>query len=340
MKFNEEEGVEYLYCKSCYSLEEFGSKILKSKFIEITRGPNSNCVEIEDIFYCPTSKVPMDAKNFFSINDYYLESIPIFMGNYPETGVEFEELTKKSVGASYLGTMRADVDNLGLIFSSGLDKSFRSLSRISTMSLLFSLFFKNYVNILAKDRIPENLKLSILGGNVKNPQGKNIVIVYSGGDDLFVTGAWNDVITFTIELSKLFSKFTSYNPSLSISAGITLTPPKYPIYRIAQLAGEAEEKSKDVEGKASLTMLGSTYKWTEWVNIIEDILLPLLNMGKFSDDEHRKFKPDFPRTLIYKLLQLHKDFEKAMAENKKDDAYFVLPRISYVLGRSTPKKIL
>ena len=50
------------------------------------------------------------------------------------------------------------------------------------------MFFKYYINKLCKNY--------------------NVVIVYSGGDDIFLVGSWNDVIKFAKDLRVNFDKYT------------------------------------------------------------------------------------------------------------------------------------
>ena len=40
------------------------------------------------------------------------------------------------------------------------------------------------------------------------PQRRNALIVYSGGDDVFLIGAWDDVIGFAIDLQNSLQKYT------------------------------------------------------------------------------------------------------------------------------------
>ena len=61
--------------------------------------------------------------------------------------------------------MRADIDNLGATFISGIPESYNSISRTATLSRQLSLFFKYELNNLLENYL--------------------ITSIYSGGDDLF-----------------------------------------------------------------------------------------------------------------------------------------------------------
>ena len=67
---------------------------------------------------------------------------------------------------------------------------------------------------------------------------RQATIVYSGGDDVFIVGAWNDVIELSVDLQKMFRKYTQ--GTLSISAGIGIYEDSYPIAAIAQETGAME----------------------------------------------------------------------------------------------------
>lgn len=87
-------------------------------------------------------------------------------------------------GIHRLGVMRADVDNLGTVFISGMPEEYVSISRTATLSRQLSLFFKvELTNIL---------------------RGSQITVIYSGGDDIFLIGAWDEVVEKAVEIRKAF----------------------------------------------------------------------------------------------------------------------------------------
>ena len=65
---------------------------------------------------------------------------------------------------------------------------------------------------------------------------------YSGGDDLFIVGSWDDIIGFAVDLYYALKKYTQ--GTLKISGGIGLYPSKYPISVMAKQTGELERCSK------------------------------------------------------------------------------------------------
>ena len=119
------------------------------------------------------------------------------VGDY-STGSTFEEFAREAEGISRIGVLRADVDNLGQAIVSGFRNAkngdrYMTLSRTATLSRQLSLFFKYYIRFIL-----ENGEYSLEG---KNGGKKRLAtIVYSGGDDVFIVGAWNDIIELSVDL--------------------------------------------------------------------------------------------------------------------------------------------
>ncbi|MFH1288170.1 MAG: type III-A CRISPR-associated protein Cas10/Csm1, partial [bacterium] len=195
-----------------------------------------------------------DYKTF--IDKYYANHIPI----NKDQVLTFEDIAQKSLwekenktfGAELVGVLKADLDNLGLIFSKGLDKprefeeecsiiQRKTISRFLTMSRMLELFFSGWIKeIMTGDYKGEIIKhLSKIKGidqesfetYLKGDQinFKNIYTVYSGGDDLVLAGPWETMIIFSIYLNIQFRKYTCNNKFITLSAGLAFVKPKYPI---------------------------------------------------------------------------------------------------------------
>jgi CRISPR-associated protein Csm1 len=105
---------------------------------------------------------------------------------------------------------------------------------------LLTHFFKVNVPLIAANPDKRFVK-----GSPEGP--RRIIIVYSGGDDLFAIGAWNEVAEFAIDIADRFRQFTGDNPSVSISGGMVMADDKSPVYQLAELAGLAEGDAKGHE---------------------------------------------------------------------------------------------
>lgn len=317
-------------CRYCKDLIEVGRLIPRASFIV---GDSSNPdfqIETQGYRLIDTDRFPEASEIVYCMNRRLWDAIPLWIAQFPRESVEFSELAKEAVGAKYLAALRMDVDNLGKIFSVGLPNRLRSLSRVATLSRLLGLFFSSLITEIAKGRIPKDVSFNPFGR-----RERHLVVVYSGGDDLFVVGAWSDVVEFAIEVRRCFQKYTGDNPDITLSGGLVLFHEKTPIYRIAQEAGEAEEEAKRNKApgheKYSLNAFGTVMFWDEWEKGIEESLLPLLEIGERRQNQ---FEPGFSRALIYKLLRLA-ELARRMKKDGRD--LWVAPRILYVLGRSRPR---
>jgi len=136
---------------------------------------------------------------------------------------------EKSTGKYHrLGILRMDVDGLGKLFTHGFKPEKASFSAYATLSGLLDWFFSGYLNtIRERDEFRDWVN-----------------IIYSGGDDVFAVGRWDRIVRFADAVQIDFQQFTGRD-DLTISAGIELVRPKFPIAKAAGLAGEAEDKAKD-----------------------------------------------------------------------------------------------
>lgn len=264
-------------CRNCDKLASLGTKIARihgsdEKYLivvredrgEGTRLPSTGQAKYLDIK--PLDQVEanmkMDSefyKRVYSINEPMIGldySTNLWIGNYNKRhedmrAFEFAELASKSCGIKRLGVMRADVDDLGNAFTSGFEKKnwdkgkydTISFSRSATFSREMTMFFNYEINKLCDGSTDDQFGFRLPGSD-KNLIGKekNIVIVYSGGDDIFAVGPWDEILEFSVNLNDAFKEFSL--GKLSISAGIGLFPKGFPISQMARQTGELEEAAK------------------------------------------------------------------------------------------------
>lgn len=167
----------------------------------------------------------------------------------------YEDLAGRSDGVPRLGVLRADVDNLGKTFRNGFSKSQASLSRLASLSWHLTLFFGGYITSIIEER--DGLRDAVQ-------------IVFSGGDDLFVVGAWDRLPSLAWNIRSEFREFAAGNQQLSISAGISSGGPNDPVIRLAAEAHDAEERAKRFkhfsnQGKTkdAVSFLGRVLSWDE-----------------------------------------------------------------------------
>lgn len=287
--------------------KEMGGKIPKAKFIGIRynhEGDNKNTFQIlENMsiqFFKSKEDIEISEKNekidlVISFNNIEIvEKFPTilrFISNYApleENGrslKSFEDISDAATGNKKIAVYKADVDNLGMIFSIGLkkkknisaeelekieendEKDYRSISRISTLSRNMEYFFSYWMN-----SIFETGKVEIwLGNKIKKEiDFSNIYVLYSGGDDLVIIGPWDKIIYISYFIRKKFEEFVTENEEITLSGGIAISHPKLRIINGIDKAGELEEKSKEIDkDKNALTLFGKSFKWDEFEKIFE-----------------------------------------------------------------------
>ena len=338
-------------CKVCEDLQQLGGKLPKIRWIKRSDEPGGKNVlmnlQINGTYYQLWEVQPSFLKEreiFYVVNPEREVSeygaIPFDIGSYPNQSKEFADLAKASIGAKKLSSLRMDVDYLGKIFACGLkDSKLRTISRITTLSRFLSYFFKAYLNQICKGNLDEIMQFTLDG----NKKARSVVIIYSGGDDLFISGAWNDVMELALDIRRAFKKCTCDNPDINISGGMVVTDHKFPLYKIADLAGEAEDKAKDnrdeKDKKDSVTpfytpilrgqqdtskrLTPQALKWDEWEETIAQILQPIMKMGKFEED---RFNSKLSRAFIYNMFIISDIWQK--------QGILHLPKLAYILKQT------
>lgn len=183
--------------------------------------------------------------------------------------LSFSTLADMAQGDKRIGILKMDVDNLGLIFSTGLDtlrtekrkvENLRSISRLSTISRQMSLFFAINIEILCRDIFTEWQNDEKNKWAHKKDVSNIFYLVFAGGDDLVVVGPWDRVIDLARRIRKSFKDFTCHNPNISLSSGIYICKPKFPVSIAADKADEALKQAKDA-GRNRITVMGKTFVW-------------------------------------------------------------------------------
>ena len=259
----------------------------------------------------------------------------LWVGDYT-TGNTFEEFADQAEGIKRIAVMRADVDNLGQAFVSGFSKEKSTLSRTATLSRQLSIFFKYYIR-----DILENGEYSIQGE--ASGQKRKVTIVYSGGDDVFLVGSWNDVIEAGADLAERFKRYTQ--GTLSISAGIGIYECSYPIAAIAEETGRMEEESKKSPNKKAITLMedgkyhqvdgldktlsDGTWEWDVFKSeVLEQKYRAVQEFFQYVDERGMSF--------LYRILELIREQNQNLKQEKKNKIEFA--RFLYLLSRLEPEE--
>ncbi|MFW6119823.1 MAG: type III-A CRISPR-associated protein Cas10/Csm1 [Petrotogales bacterium] len=246
----------------------------------------------------------------------------------------FEDLGDK------IGFLRMDVDDLGSILSIGLQKASEdeiseknkyTISRISTFSRFLNLFFLGHMNSIA-DKY-------------------DLYITYSGGDDLFFVGDWKKTIKAAKEIKDDFTEFTTENPNITISAGISVRRTGFPIGNAAQTAGKllddyskkAKDDKESMPKKDKITVFNQTVPWYSTTSEAKNGLNELLETGEWLFDLLEKDKVS--SSFIYSILNF-RNMTFGISEGDEDflDSYIpvhvglskksYVPKFKYLLARN------
>jgi CRISPR-associated protein Csm1 len=309
--------------------------------------------------------------NNWNIHQYKISNtIPLLLGNYGKrSGIEGEEsafisaqeMVEAAKGIPRVGYLRMDVDRLGKIFTEGLGKH-QNLPRLAGLSRQMSYFFKVYLNSLAEYRDQnfwqplqtQHFRTVSTQPDDEKSDRKDLLFIYSGGDDVFVSGAWNQIVEFSFDVYQAFRAFTGQHPDITLSAGISIHPAKYPLYQAAEQSGQAEGAAKGA-GRDRLSLFGEVFQWNEWLGqpdqvhftaedkaYLQDESIPkLFGVLPFVQQLSTNLNQSYSRSFVHHLLitaQIQKRMVKEAQEKNlsqiKDTQYFLhLPRVAYTLAR-------
>lgn len=253
-------------CSRCRDLYRAGSRLSEACYISSCGAQDRWDLSVlgeKYVFSRSLEEVPAQAARVFTLKEphEHLSQEDKRFFSLPWAGYAYEDeieslLAKGCVGAKRLAVLRMDVDNLGLVFVKGLLKPnggsgdggqrLYSLSRLSSLSRGMNHFFKVVIPLLARrpGQVGREFPRLLLSWPKDEDQGRRLVLVYSGGDDLFAIGAWNEVAEFALDVLEAFGRYTGRNPRLTLSGGLTLHSETTPIYHAAGLAGRAEAAAK------------------------------------------------------------------------------------------------
>ena len=322
-------------CPTCYTLFYLGEKLPKA--VSLLRMPKGECrnylKEKLDMIEGPFSVFVVIEKNKENEINRLLDCrpthilvknslnpkkaptgikfVPYFVADYyKKIGKEgsvasFDELAGSSLGAKRLGVIKGDVDHLGLFF-----RNADSPSKLATISRFIDYFFKVYLNGIIKGRFNKIIREQLTNGKSLPSLSPwksepNIVVIYSGGDDFFIVGSWNEAFELAFMIREAFRKYTG--DSLTLSVGFGIFDERIPIYRFASEISRRLEISKD-EGRNRIFVIDRraprgfelSYKWDDYIKLWN-------KYGRliYSSDEAQLTK-DFRgrRNFLWKLLEI------------------------------------
>lgn len=256
-----------------------------------------------------------------------------YMAGFGESFLSFEDLLDNRLGVRRMGVLRMDVDNLGKTLRKAYEQKL-PLASFAHKSRELDKFFKQRLHqIWLRDYID------------------SVIIIYSGGDDLFIVGNWVNVLKFAKTINQLFVE-TFSGDQISLSAGISLVESKFPIIRAAESAANEESVAKqfgyvDTKGisrfKQSISIFSTALRWNvefkkiidlceTWENLLRNqekkednvvkaLLRRILNYNESVTYNGREISPIRQIWLMsYDLARLKQRYQKRLS---KEEEYFI-----------------
>lgn len=180
-------------------------------------------------------------------------------------------------GIEKLGILAMDVDGLGAFLENVNNESQHKIID-DQLRCFFNDKLSEIINCQEITYFNERCKI-----NVPLFQNK-IYSVTAGGDDSFFVGKWNTILDFALEINKQFhAEFGNHN--LTISAGLVIVDPKFPVVRFAEKVEHALSKAKySYETKGNICILGEVIPWQFLPEIMKrrKVLSKSISSGKFT----------------------------------------------------------
>jgi CRISPR-associated protein Csm1 len=156
-------------------------------------------------------------------------------------------LAGRAAGRPAWGVLRGDVDNFGIRL-----RRAQTIEEHLQLSIVYKQFFAGELEVLCS--MPEFWR--------------RLVILYSGGDDFAVYGAWDALIALAREIQRLFRRFAEEHlkdfpgpEGKTVSMALALARrPDTPIESVYSEAGRLLEQVKSA-GKDCFHLFGRTLEW-------------------------------------------------------------------------------
>lgn len=159
-------------------------------------------------------------------------------------------LAARASGLNTWGVLRGDVDNFGIRI-----RRAQTIEEHIQLSVMFKQFFAGELEVLCS--MPEFWR--------------KVTVIFSGGDDFAVYGAWDALIGLARELERLFHRFSEANlkdfagpEGKTISMALALAPAvDASLGAVFEEAGRRLEVAKSAD-KDCVWLLGRTLEWKQF----------------------------------------------------------------------------
>jgi CRISPR-associated protein Csm1 len=160
------------------------------------------------------------------------------------------ELAARASGLETWGVLRGDVDNVGIRI-----RRAQTIEEHIQLSVLYKQFFAGEMEVICS--MPEFWR--------------KVTVIYSGGDDFAVYGAWDALLGLAGEMERLFHRFAQQNlqdfpgaEGKTISMALALAPAAdASLGAVFEEAGRRLESAKSAD-KDCIWLLGRTLEWKQF----------------------------------------------------------------------------
>lgn len=390
-------------CAFCYTHELLGQKLARATYIIRGEGLVFGFSEFglsqsfDFVDYGCNIPLPKKEQTIYAINEtgrfpvkgwsssgfrFIANTVPIFRNEI----FSFGEMAQFAKGAQKLGYLKADVDDLGKMFSARLPEENATLPAICTMSSSLEFFFAGFLNTICND--PQFVRYAKdCDGCLKrsNPDSKTIpvpvrmdpeeegkdagrktfwflenpcpdcphekfpilYITYSGGDDLLIIGPYDAIITLAGDIYQRFRKLTGENRDITLSAGIALVNPKFPVSRAVYSANahlataKAFPTGKNSPEKDRISVFDESIPWSNGRQ--EKDFFTVMKMAETLEDcvDNRKVSMGFVHSLLALWKKTYSDLEmyaipRQITERGRTKRF--VPLLKYAIIRNLPRE--
>ncbi len=159
-------------------------------------------------------------------------------------------LASRAAGLETWGVLRGDVDTFGIRM-----RRTQTIEEHIQLSVLYKQFFAGELEVICS--MPEFWR--------------KVTVIYAGGDDFAVYGAWDALLALASEMERLFHRFAEQNlkdypgaESKTISMALALAPAvDASLGAVFEEAGERLEAAKSTD-KDCIWLLGRTLEWKQF----------------------------------------------------------------------------
>ena len=244
-------------CRSCASLEGFASALTESsETLYIVNGQTDGGLPVPGLdgqdwslsVNCPQADNLIRQYTINKSDPASAKSVRISLSRHQARAQDngapatFADMANASQGIRRLGVFRGDVDGLGVLFAKGFYRPEDAspwkncnMSYYSALSGALTWFFQRHLDSVLREGTGSPLLAA-------SAAGEQVTVVYAGGDDVFLVGAWNDVLDSALRIQDEFRNYTG--SSVTLSGGYSFFPEHTPVPVMADSTADLEEDAR------------------------------------------------------------------------------------------------